>query len=100
MTNTREEFEKWCIMTMPPPVAKHNIGHGYNLWEAWQHQQEIIDELQEKLQGYKFALDAEQAHVERLQAKIDSLMLEYCSDEMTEEQLEIWGKHQAPSEAE
>ena len=28
------------------------------------------------------------------QAKIDSLMLEYCPDEMTPEQIENWGKHQ------
>ena len=30
------------------------------------------------------------------QAKIDSLMLEYCPDEMTKEQLDVWGKHQKP----
>lgn len=29
-----------------------------------------------------------------LQAKIDRLMLEYCPDEMTEEQLENWGMAQ------
>lgn len=28
------------------------------------------------------------------QAKIDALMLEYCPDEMTHEQVENWGKHQ------
>lgn len=28
------------------------------------------------------------------QAQIDRLMLEYCPNEMTEEQLEEWGKHQ------
>lgn len=28
------------------------------------------------------------------QAKIDSLMLEYCPDEMTPEQIDNWGKHQ------
>lgn len=34
------------------------------------------------------------------QAKIDVLMLEYCPDEMTKEQLDSWGKHQvaAPQE--
>jgi len=32
-----------------------------------------------------------------LQAKVDSLMLEYCPDEMTREQLDNWGKHQEPS---
>lgn len=29
------------------------------------------------------------------QAKIDALMLEYCPDEMTPEQLEEWGRHQS-----
>lgn len=29
-----------------------------------------------------------------LQAKIDSLMMEYCPSEMTAEQIEEWGKHQ------
>lgn len=29
-----------------------------------------------------------------LQAKIDSLMLEYCPNDMTEEQLTNWAKHQ------
>lgn len=28
------------------------------------------------------------------QAKIDALMLEYCPEEMTEDQLERWKKHQ------
>lgn len=31
---------------------------------------------------------------EYLQSKIDELMLEYCPDEMTEEQLNNWKKHQ------
>lgn len=31
------------------------------------------------------------------QAKIDALMLEYCPDEMTQEQLAEWAAHQKPS---
>jgi len=34
------------------------------------------------------------ADCEHLQARIDELMLEYCPDEMTPEQLDNWGKHQ------
>ena len=30
-----------------------------------------------------------------LQSKIDSLMLEFCPEEMSEQQLEEWAKHQA-----
>lgn len=32
------------------------------------------------------------------QARIDALMLEYCPNEMTPEQLSNWGAHQRPSE--
>ena len=31
------------------------------------------------------------------QAKIDSLMLEYCPNEMTQDQIDNWGKHQVKS---
>ena len=34
--------------------------------------------------------------IESLQARIDSLMLEYCPDEMTEEQINEWARHQVP----
>lgn len=33
----------------------------------------------------------------KLQAKIDSLMMEYCPKEMTSDQIETWGDAQAPS---
>ena len=36
-----------------------------------------------------------ECRAERLQAKVDALMLEYCPDEMTPEQLAEWEKHQA-----
>lgn len=32
-----------------------------------------------------------------LQAKIDSLMLEFCPEEMTKEQIERWGENQVVS---
>ena len=32
------------------------------------------------------------------QAKIDSLMLEYCPDEMTQDQMDNWEKHQVKVE--
>jgi len=46
--------------------------------------------------GYPNCLICE---VERLEAKVDSLMLEYCPDEMTPEQVAEWGKHQVPADA-
>lgn len=36
----------------------------------------------------------QQVIINSKQAKIDALMLEYCPDEMTPEQLEEWEKHQ------
>lgn len=33
-----------------------------------------------------------------LQAKIDSLMLEYCPEDMTKEQVAEWERNQRPSE--
>ena len=38
-----------------------------------------------------------QAKVERLEARIDALMLEYCPDEMTAEQKANWAEHQVPA---
>jgi hypothetical protein len=35
--------------------------------------------------------------IERLKAKIDALMLEFCPDEMTPEQVEQWGENQKPA---
>lgn len=32
--------------------------------------------------------------IESLECKIDSLMLEYCPEEMTDEQFENWASHQ------
>ena len=34
--------------------------------------------------------------IESMQARIDELMLEYCPDEMTQEQIDNWCKHQKP----
>jgi len=42
------------------------------------------------------ALSAAEQRAEGMQARIDELMLEYCPDEMTPEQIEEWGKHQKP----
>ena len=48
-------------------------------------------------QFWDFALERFAALVAApLQAKIDALMLEYCPDEMTQEQLNEWAKNQKP----
>lgn len=40
------------------------------------------------------AMDGMAKYSQHLQAKIDSLMLEYCPDEMTPEQIAEWGRYQ------
>lgn len=44
--------------------------------------------------GAILAVNALCDEVERQQAKIDALMLEYCQDEMTKEQFANWESHQ------
>ena len=38
-----------------------------------------------------------QAQLDDKQFRIDNLMLEYCPDEMTDEQIKEWEKHQVPA---
>ncbi len=38
------------------------------------------------------------AELDAQQAKIDALMLEFCPEDMTPEQLAEWGRHQRPVE--
>ena len=39
-----------------------------------------------------------QSDIDSLQARIDELMLEYCPNEMTPEQVQEWAKNQAVSD--
>lgn len=39
--------------------------------------------------------EADQRTIASMQAKIDRLMLEYCPEDMTPEQIENWKRHQA-----
>ena len=41
--------------------------------------------------------DRAEADAAAKQARIDELMLEYCPDEMTPEQIENWKRHQVPA---
>lgn len=46
--------------------------------------------------GYERGWEERNREVMALQAKIDELMLEYCPDEMTEDQIAEWALHQKP----
>ena len=82
---------------------------GVFLGKAFQLSREEEDAILALLKGIPspapmqvLAQRAEQAErrAERLQAQVDSLMLEYCPDEMTPEQLAEWEKHQRAVPAE
>lgn len=50
--------------------------------------------------GYERGWEERNREVLALQAKLDAVMLEYCPDEMTEEQTAEWERHQRPLSAE
>jgi len=63
--------------------------------------------LREKLKDCSAVVDRQQEQLDRnqeqlasKQAKIDALMVEHCPDEMTEEQVAEWKKHQVVKEEE
>lgn len=63
-------------------------------WETNQHGHS------ELVTGHNYTaqqmLEYAEAACDALQAKLDRLMLEYCPEEMTPEQLATWAKHQRP----
>lgn len=58
------------------------------------------EELEAGLTETLTNLYIETKKAESAQAKIDALMLEYCPDEMTEEQIKRWGECQVPASEE
>ena len=65
--------------------------------QGWQRYENANAQLQGMRSRLAKACDyamAQQRELNAKQAKIDALMLEYCPNEMTPEQIEEWGKHQ------
>jgi hypothetical protein len=65
--------------------------------------EDAIDQIMRMLEGLRTQREKDfqkrlklERTVNSQQAKIDRLMLEYCPDEMTDEQLVEWAKHQKP----
>ena len=72
-------------------------GHSMELDSLARERDELLVENERLLAANRDCIDHFNAAMEDLaaaQAKIDSLMLEYCQDEMTPEQIDNWGKHQ------
>jgi hypothetical protein len=61
-----------------------------NYYEACKRISELADELAES----EISNRAHVAELKSADAKIDALMLEYCPDEMTQEQRDRWAAHQ------
>ena len=67
--------------------------------KAWNNRE---PDTTQELEGYKHLADGSailvgkfMAENKALQARIDALMLEYCPDEMSDEQLKNWAAHQS-----
>lgn len=56
---------------------------------------ELEEESDRRLQKWLIALET----IGEMKAKIDALMLEYCPDEMTQEQIAEYAKHQKPAQS-
>lgn len=67
---------------------------GVLIQEAIEFARAIESAVIEKIKSQGPVEDPRDAKIASLQAKIDALMLEYCPEEMTPEQMEGWGKHQ------
>ena len=46
--------------------------------------------------GYKRSAEDQAKSRVALQARIDALMLEFCPEDMAEEQVKVWGENQRP----
>jgi regulator of replication initiation timing len=62
--------------------------------------QRVIEELKYEIDGMTDENHTQRVLNNHLQFLLDSVMLEFCPDEMTEEQLENWSKHQQKSNLE
>ena len=62
--------------------------------------QRVIEELKYEIDGMTDENQTQKVLNNHLQFLLDSVMLEFCPDEMTEEQMENWKKHQKKSNLE
>lgn len=76
-------------------------GHGVPSWRALTAYVDsmiaaAVASKQEELDEWRFTnkIDELQRLCDAKQAKIDALMLEFCPEEMTPEQVKTWGEHQ------
>ncbi len=85
------ELQPWFYRHMSAMTAENLRSKGDIAMEL-AYRDKKIDHLNKIIDGLLASLDVQQA-------KIDRLMLEYCPDEMTEEQLKRYEKAQHPQSA-
>lgn len=78
------------IKNKAPEIALERYGTFHNALHDAMSQARHLQRLNQHLFG-KLDLNA-------LQAKLDALMQEYCPEDMTPEQLAVWGQHQQESD--
>lgn len=94
--NLNEMYAERCRLAREIDVAMHGEKDAAkqaslcDLVPSARWLRERAEQLESELAALKVGRDS-------MQAKIDALMMEYCPDEMTPEQVEEWGKHQKPS---
>lgn len=74
-----------CNCTMSISV----LGDGCRYCQPQEYIDRLHDTIEAEREDYEEELNA-------LQAKLDEVMLEYCPEEMTEEQVAVWESHQQP----
>ena len=60
------------------------------------YSQEVLHSLTRSFIVQATRIQELEAEVAAKQAKIDALMMEFCPEDVTEEQYEEWAKHQKP----
>lgn len=60
---------------------------------------ECIERIRNKCYELEAQAEKDKAEIANLQAKIDALMLEYCTNEITQEQLQEWADAQRPADS-
>lgn len=96
-----------CIAEQIEELLKNHVNTIDEAAEFCRQYQIEVAQLREKLQIRDNQLASKKAVIEELekgkdhlQFLLDSVMLEYCPEEMTEEQMENWSKHQKKSNLE
>jgi len=83
----RQNIKKWTL----GKLQSRDETYLKDMQLAVRHEADCVEAAKERIAELERTVAAKQA-------KIDALMLEFCPDEMTAEQVEEWGQHQSPAQ--